>query len=296
MIRLLKTASGRGLIFASICLAYDANAFVGLCNRNAFASDIKRITTPVRNYTKGIRRFALSAPRAKKVMASKSAEQIRRAVGAVFCPEDGPFKQVAGTAFVMGKSDEIVTTGHFTTSPDGTQRDLSKCFFENFDIPPQRIFIDANNARNLLPPQAPQLNDRLHDRARLVLKTPVPSVKPLTASSSGEPLKPGEQLILVTAQNKDFKTDGKDPIVTTCSARNVEIARDGVTRVKMDCDLDGGASGGPIFTVEDGELVVRAMAVSKVDTRLPDHSPYEETSNYSFALGMDRDLLSWVKK
>jgi hypothetical protein len=130
------------------------------------------------------------------------------------------------------------------------------------------------------------------------LRTPVPNVRPLTPDYSERPLPVGTPIILVSAQNSDFKMTGRDPILSPCSVTEYSNRTgDRPSQMMTDCDLGGGSSGGvDLFRGDDGKLYAKAMHTSHTNsdyTKLPNFSPYNIATNTNFEVVIDRSFLQW---
>lgn len=253
------------------------------CNHNQFAKDIPDFVEKVRMYGKGPEtRKELNLLAKELGLSPAEVKQLMQTVGALFCPADGTNEQAVGTAFLIGNSQEIVTAGHIVVGETGT-KDLSKCFFENFEDPPQRQYLMVSHERNIIPKWLAKQDDD-EDVARLTLARPLKNIsKPLKIAK--EELVAGKASVLLTAQNFDFKGTGKYPIAVPCPPMRVSEGR-----IYSCCNTDGGGSGGAhVGRDSDGDLVAQAVLVggsAKVkNTRIPNKSECSE-SNRNLSLSL----------
>jgi hypothetical protein len=252
---------------------------------------------PTRVYGETDRRGELSKLAASLKLTKAQSNQIRGAVGVLNCKANGTYAGTSETAFLIGSNKEITTASHGLVDKWGGQADLRTCYFENFEIPPKRVELLPQSPRNIISKQ-PSANDRRDDRARLELKSALVGVIPLTPDFSGKKLAKGTPTILVAAQHHDFKGSGIDPILSPCSVQDYFDHGDGLSRMTTDCDADKGSSGGVYLTLEDGKIYAKALQVGGGADyqQVPNHSPYNNETNYEGALVIDQSFLDWYSK
>ena len=245
------------------------------------------------------RRKELSAIAPELKLTKDEINLIRGAIGELFCEASGTFPKMSQTAFLIGNNREITTAGHGLVDSWGSTRDLSKCFFENFEIPPKREYLLAQNPRNILLAQ-PEDNENRNDRARLTLKAALTSARPLPPDFSGKKLAKGTPVFLLASHHNDFKASGADPIVSPCGVKEYYDPGDGLSRMKTDCDSGPGSSGGVVlFRDNDGKLYAKAVSVASTHNDysvVPNKAPYNSETNATREIVIDQSFLQWYSK
>jgi hypothetical protein len=230
--------------------------------------------------------------------SNEELKQIRGAVGVLYCKATATLPPMAETAFLLGSNKEITTAAHGLVDEWGTKRDLSTCYFENFDIPPKRSDLKVGSDRNII--GDPSSSNRRDDRARIELMSPIEDARPFAPDFSEKKLAKGTSVVLLAAQHRDLRTSGVDPVLSPCTVQDYFDWGDGVSRMKTDCDSDKGSSGGPyIFRGEDGKIYVKAMQIGMEapdHSKIPNHTPYNNETNHTGGLVIDQTFLKWYSK
>lgn len=270
------------LVFILAVSPMAARAFIP-CLHNEFAREIPDLVEKVRMYGDGDEtRKELNVAAKEFGFSTDEVKLLRQSVGMLYCSAEGRNRQSLGTAFVVGDSQEIITAAHVVTGDYGP-RDLTKCYFENFEDPPKKEYLKASSSRNVLPQRRP--TDGEDDRARLTLANPIKSIrKPLKVASEG--LVANAKSVLLSAQNADIVGTGKYPLAVSCPPTDVVGGR-----IYSCCNTDGGGSGGVhIGRDSKGELVAQAVHVSQTsrvkDGRIPDKTPCSYFNN-NLSLSLD---------
>ena len=125
-------------------------------------------------------------------------------------------------------------------------------------------------------------------------------MRPLAPDFSGKKLDKGRPILLVAAQHQDFRTSGIDPILSPCAVKDYISLGSGPSRMKTDCDSDHGSSGGVyLFRDSDGKIYAKAIEITGKDlvhSKIPNHAPYDNETNFTGTIVIDQSFLSWYSK
>lgn len=250
-------------------------------------------------------------------LSEQEIEQIRQTVGDVVCPG------VQGTAFLVGRGREILTNAHIFVDENGRDRaNLQKCFWQNKEVPFQRVPLDVGAITLRLFTRS-TIREYYLDLAIVRLNREMPETHPFRFDTEA-PVRVGDQLIMVSASqlrmpslpkqtteiirvgpNSAFEFDyNREPIVQNCIVRAVGKNTDPIPNdaIYNDCSATRGASGSPVFIrSRDGELTIRGVHVGGgqdsadyTDFTLDTSSP--KGRSYSNALQLNQDIINQIER
>lgn len=289
----MKILSGLLLVCLSLH-GHRAGAVFPLCTKQTLAGKIQNVLTPVRHYGPVDRRGTLTQKAREFKLTKAEIAQIKKSFGFMFCQSAPGKKPIVGGAFLAGNNCEIWTAGHLLQDEDGSPIDLTKCGFQNFEIPGQRTSIDKTSTRNIVP-WVPQGSDGRLDRARLRLKTCVPGATPFLVEDVR--MSKGTEYMSLMAANSDVPS-GNEPILSPGKVEDDETLEDGSRLLYTSSDGDQGGSGGVDIVRSKGRLAVRAIQIqmkspiSEWREGMPkDGEPYNRLTNHNRDLELSGPVL-----
>ena len=247
-------------------------------------------------------RYGLRQGGPKNGLSAAETEWISRVTGHVICPGGEGLVGAQGSGSLIGRNDLIVTNVHVVRNDDGSKRDdWDKCYFESQSQPPVRRKLKFFDPGTLFGTRLPDKFYNL-DYALIRLDEPILGVEPISIAGNAGSIKADQKILLVSAMQADLKKDRKvipnEPIIQSCSARNIipPVGKGGVT-IHSDCSGTGGASGSIMLERDESNRLVGTGIISATGKRFLDGREYESGiagTNYSLHLMFDgqfyRDL------
>ena len=250
-------------------------------------------------------------------LSLEEIRRVRQTVGDIVCPG------VQGTAFLVGRGDEILTNAHIFVDEIGRDRaNLGKCFWQNKEEPFRRVplhvtsetvklFTRSTNEEFYLDLAVVRLEGRIPDTHPFRFD-PAASVElgdRLTMISAGQLRMPSlpkqETEIIRVDPDGAFEFDfNREPIAQSCVVRAVGKKTDRTPNdaIYSDCSATRGASGSPILVrSEDGELTIRGVhvgggqdAADYTEFTLDKSSP--KGRSYSNALQLNQGIIDEIEQ
>jgi hypothetical protein len=130
-----------GLFLVAYILAASATPYSSTASEIEFSGSVQRVN-PVGSKTKDGQwvdpRGLLTIKGPELGLSAQETAQIRQTVGDVVCAG------VQGTGFPVGQGGQILTNAHIFVDDNGRDRtNLEKCFWQNKEIPFQRVPLDV---------------------------------------------------------------------------------------------------------------------------------------------------------
>jgi Trypsin-like peptidase domain len=250
-------------------------------------------------------------------LSAQEIAQIRQTVGDVVCPG------VQGTAFLVGRGDQLLTNAHIFVDDNGRDRaNLEKCFWQNKEIPFQRVPLDVR-AKTLKLFTRSTNSEFFLDLAVVRLERMISEAHPFPFSTAAS-VRLGDKLTMISAGqlrmpslpkqtmeviriNPDTAFEfeyNPEPIAQSCTVMAVGKTADTIPNdaIYNDCSATRGASGSPILVrSQDGELTIRGVHVGGgqdtadyTDFTLDASSP--KGRSYSNALQLNQDIIEQIER
>jgi Trypsin-like peptidase domain len=309
--------------YASPIFAFAAALAIGLCPPTARGFDsgavIQRVNLVGSKYSNGEwidPRGLLTVKGPQLGLSGQQIAQIEQTVGDVVCPG------VQGTGFLVGRGGQILTNAHIFVDPNGKDRpNLGHCFWQNKDVPFQRIALDVSEKTLKLFTRSTE-NEFYLDLAVVRLARALPEAHPLRFETRdtvgiGEPIimisagqlrmpslpKQATEIIRGDRDNSAFEFDyNREPIVQSCKVMAIGKITDATPNnaIYNDCSATRGASGSPVVVRSpNGELTIKGVhvgggqdAADYTDFTLDASSP--KGRSYSNALQLNQNIIDQI--
>ena len=250
-------------------------------------------------------------------LSAREIARIRQTIGDVVCPG------VQGTGFLVGQGGQILTNAHIFVDDSGRDRtNLEKCFWQNKEVPFQRVPLDVG-AKTLKLFTRSTNSEFFLDLAVVRLESRVPEAHPFRFRTAAS-VRPGDKLAMISAgqlrmpslpeqttevirvgPDSAFRFDyNREPIAQSCTVMAVGKTTDPIPNnaIYSDCSATRGASGSPILVrSEDGELTIGGVHVGGgqdtadyTDFTLDASSP--KGRSYSNALQLNQDIIEQIER
>jgi len=255
-------------------------------------------------------------------LSPAEVHRIRKNVGYVYCPGDQAKGGASlGTGMLVGNGDQVVTDAHLFIDPETNLRrePLADCRFINLADPSAVVRFDFTGEKTYkfyAPfPKAAWYNDR----AIVRLTHRIPGADPFPFDLDEAPLKRGDPLIMISAEQKRLtfsmpqhhvsitsqdrrwviETDvNNEPIAQACRVMGyyARTAR-ASSVVYSDCNDTEGASGSVILIRKpDGSLAARAL-LTQGGIPAADYKPFKVGSgvgyddlSFTLSIGLDANV------
>ena len=230
--------------------------------------------------------------------------QLMACTGAVVCKvpsADG--KRISiyqGSGTIALQPNILVTVKHaFQDLSTGQLLPVDTCRFHNWKDPKDEIAIIIDDPSQL-PPIATSMSKtpelKRQDMTAVRLAHPVEGCQPLAIPEKGATLQQGDRIFQATASQDGMLSEwsGREPVSQIGTIRRVFPASpDGPLAYFSDLSGGEGGSGGGIFRVANGQLILEAI-VQGAGTPRVDGKPYSEElyQNQSGLVGLDENVLS----
>jgi hypothetical protein len=238
---------------------------------------------------------------------TKHEKQLRQVVGDLFCP--GISSSTQGTATLMNEDGTLITNAHLFVQKSGKNKEaLSNCFWQRKGST-EHLAIDVSTFK----PLTRDFSGEFYKDLSIVrLRKPLLGVRPIKIEDSDEPMKEGDQYIMVSATQKDVP--GVAYTTQTIPAGNLDaefvyssdLIVQSCTNIKSsngiwgDCSAEKGSSGSGIFILRGDEILFKGVhkaggrpsADHKAFT-LDDSAPGGKS--YSYEIQLNRQITSQIE-
>ena len=229
--------------------------------------------------------------------------QLMACTGPVVCrvpSSDGKrINTYQGSGSIALQPNILVTVKHaFQDLSTGQLLPVETCRFYNWKNPTDEIAIIIDDPSQLPPiatsmSKSPEL--KRQDMTAVRLAHPVEGCEPLAIPEKGAMLKEGDRIFQATGEQDGMLSNwsGREPVTQIGTIRRVFPAGpDGPLAYFSDLSGGEGGSGGGIFRVASGQLILEAI-VQGAGTPRVDGKPYSEElyQNQSGLVGLDANVL-----